>query len=25
VLIDRGVWDRAERVRNAAAAYIGIE
>src|SRR5437667_7338073 len=25
VLIDRAVWDRAERVRNAAAAYIGIE
>jgi uncharacterized protein len=25
VLIDRDVWDRRERVRNAAAAYIGIE
>ena len=25
VLIDRDVWDRRERVKNAAAAYIGIE
>jgi uncharacterized protein len=25
VLIDRDVWDRHERVRNAAAAYIGYE
>src|SRR5437762_11359048 len=25
VLIDRDVWDRGERVKNAAAAYIGIE
>ena len=25
VLIDRDVWDRSERVKNAAAAYIGIE
>lgn len=25
VLIDRDVWDRHERVRNAAAAYIGVE
>jgi HD superfamily phosphohydrolase len=25
VLIDRDVWDRRDRVRNAAAAYIGIE
>jgi HD superfamily phosphohydrolase len=25
VLIDRDVWDRRDRVKNAAAAYIGIE
>jgi hypothetical protein len=25
VLIDREVWDRSERVKNAASAYIGIE
>jgi hypothetical protein len=25
VLIDRDVWDRCERVKNAASAYIGIE
>jgi hypothetical protein len=25
VLIDRGVWDRRDRVKNAAVAYIGIE
>jgi uncharacterized protein len=25
VLVDRDVWDRHERVRNAAAAYIGYE
>ena len=25
VLIDRDVWDRRERVKNAAAAYFGIE
>jgi HD superfamily phosphohydrolase len=25
VLIDRDVWDRGDRVKNAAAAYIGIE
>ena len=25
VLIDRDVWDRRERVKNAAIAYIGLE
>jgi hypothetical protein len=25
VLIDRDVWDRRDRVKNAAAAYIGFE
>jgi uncharacterized protein len=25
VLVDRDVWDRRERVRSAAAAYIGVE
>ena len=25
VLIDRDVWDRRDRVKNAAAAYIGLE
>jgi len=25
VLIDRDVWERRDRVRNAAAAYIGFE
>ena len=25
VLIDREVWERRDRVENAAAAYIGIE
>jgi hypothetical protein len=25
VLIDRDVWDRRDRVKSAAAAYIGFE
>ena len=25
VLIDREVWDKRDRVRNAAAAYVGFE
>ena len=25
VLIDRSVWDRRDRVKNAAVAYVGIE